>query len=105
MSALSGFKRRLQPNKVYLAQKVAEKKIEFAKNVVLERAKKDAEFAADVIKAVGENLPTEIKEACEKTIAESLVEKWDKTIEVSGETLKSAVIVESQPTPLVSPAG
>ena len=106
MSALTSFKRRLKPNKVYLAQKVAEKKIEFARNVVLERAKRDAEFAADVLKAVGENLPTEVKEACEKSVSDAktkaLVDKWEATTEVSGESLKTAVIIESQPTPLVS---
>ena len=35
---------------------------------MLERAKCDAEFAADVLKAVGENLPPEVQEACEKSI-------------------------------------
>ena len=71
MSALTSFKRRLKPNKVYFAQKVAEKKIEFARNVVLERAKRDAEFATDVLKAVKDNLPTEIKEACEKSVSDA----------------------------------
>lgn len=51
-----------------MAKEVEQKRIELARQVVLERAKKDAEFAADVLKAVGDNLPKEIKEACEESI-------------------------------------
>jgi hypothetical protein len=69
MSKLSSFRRHLKPEKVWLANQVAEEKIKIARQVVLERAKKDAEFAADVLKAVGENLPKEIKEACEASVA------------------------------------
>ena len=106
MSALTSFKRRLQPNKVYFAQKVASKKIELAKQIVLDRAKRDAEFAADVLKAVGDNLPTEVKDACQKCVSDAktkaLVEKWEKCELVTGEKLKETVIVESHPTPVVS---
>src|ERR1035437_6712402 len=106
MSALNGFRRRLKPNKVYFAQKVAEKKVEFARNVVLERAKKDAEFAADVLKAVGNNLPTEVKEACEKSVydakTKALVEKWEKTGLLEGTcSLNNVILIESQETPLL----
>lgn len=69
MSKLRSFKRHLDPKKVWLAQQVAEEKIKIARQVVLDRAKKDAEFAAEVLKAVGDNLPKEIKEACEASVA------------------------------------
>jgi len=111
MSALTGFKRRLKPNKVYVAQKLAEKKIEFAKQVVLDRAKRDAEFAADVLKAV-DNLPQEIKDACKKSVddakAKELVEKWEKTglLEGTGSnsSLSKAIIIESQEAPWIQDA-
>ena len=111
MSALNGFRRRLKPNKVYFAQKVAEKKVEFARNVVLERAKKDAEFAADVLKAVGNNLPTEVKEVCEKTIrtaaeTKALVDKWEKTGLLEGTcSLNTSVLIESKEKPLLDDEG
>jgi hypothetical protein len=69
MSKLRSFKRHLNPQKVWLANQVAEEKIKIARQVVLERAKKDAAFAADVLKAVGDALPKEIKEACEASVA------------------------------------
>ncbi|MCX6654467.1 MAG: hypothetical protein NTY03_05015 [Candidatus Bathyarchaeota archaeon] len=68
MSKLRSFKRHLNPSKVWLAQQVAEEKIKIARQVVLERAQKDAAFAADVLKAVGDALPKEIKEACEESV-------------------------------------
>ena len=68
MSKTRSFKRHLNPAKVWLANQVAEEKIKIARQVVLERAKKDAAFAADVLKAVGEGLPKEIKEACEESV-------------------------------------
>jgi hypothetical protein len=68
MSSLRSFKRHLDPKKVWLAQQVAIEKVKIARQVVAERAKKDAAFAAEVLKAVGDNLPKEIKEACEEGI-------------------------------------
>jgi hypothetical protein len=83
MSSLSSFKRRLNPKRVYLAEKVAVEKIKIVKQVVFERVQKDAEFATDVLKAVGDSLPPDLKAECEKTISESnakkLVEKWGAT--------------------------
>ena len=69
MSKLRSFKRHLDPAKVWLANHVAEDRIKNARQVVLDRAKKDAEFAAEVLKVVGDNLPEEIKEACEASVA------------------------------------
>jgi hypothetical protein len=75
MSSLSSYKRRLKPAKIYLATKVAEEKIKIAKQIVLERAQKDAVFAADVLNAVGDNLPPELKATCEKSISEAIPKK------------------------------
>ena len=75
MSSLSSFKRGLNPKRVYLATKVAEEKVRLAKKVVLERVQKDANLAAEVLKAVGDGLPPELKEACEKSISESKLNK------------------------------
>lgn len=85
MSKLRSFKRHLNPSKVWLANQVAEEKIKIARQVVLERAKKDAEFAADVLKAVGENLPKEIKEACEETIKNQPIVGGDETYKLTKE--------------------
>ena len=74
MSKTRSFKRHLNPQKVWLANQVAEEKIKIARQVVLERAKKDAAFAADVLKAVGDGLPKEIKEACEASVAKTATE-------------------------------
>ncbi len=131
MSKLSGFRRKLDPKKVWLANQVAEEKIKIARQVVIEQAKKDAQFAADVLKAVGENLPKEIKEACEasvkeKTLTETMTEdaktnpavkrlmeetkglvaKWDKTGLLDGikddiNPSKMAVLLESQPKQII----
>ena len=83
MSSLSGNCRRLNPSKVYVAQKTVVEKIKLARKMVLERAAKDAEFAADVLKAVGSELTAEAREICEKSVKDAhkaaLVEKWEKT--------------------------
>ena len=68
MSKLRSFQRHLNPSKVWLAKQVAEEKIKIARQVVMDRAKTDASFAADVLKAVGDALPKEIKEACEESV-------------------------------------
>ena len=69
MSKLHGFRRGLDPYRVALAQQNEKERVKIARQVVIERAKIDAEFAADVLKSVGDNLPKEIKEACEASIA------------------------------------
>lgn len=69
MSNLRSFQRHLNPQKVWFANQVSEEKLKIARQVVMERAKKDAAFAADVLKAVGDALPKEIKEACEASVA------------------------------------
>ena len=113
MSKLSSFKRHLNPQKVWLANQVAEEKIKIARQVVLDRAKKDAAFAADVLKAVGDALPKEIKEACEESVKQKditerlmeetkgLVAKWDKTGLLDGikndvDKSNMSVLIESE---------
>ena len=103
MSALSGNRRRLNPSKVYVAQKTAVAKIEIAKKVVLERAEKDAKFAADVLKAVGSELTDEARAVCEKSVKEAkqkaLIEKWEKTGLLNGTGSNNpdmAVLIPSQ---------
>jgi|FAXJ01.1.fsa_nt_gi hypothetical protein len=72
MSNLRSFQRHLKPEQVHLANQVSTEKLKIARQVVLDRVKKDAEFAADVLKAVGDSLPKEIKEACEKSVKNRL---------------------------------
>ena len=69
MSNLRSAARKLDRYRVMLAKETERQRIEVAKKVVKERAEKDLEFAQDVLKAVGDNLPKEIKEACEATVA------------------------------------
>ncbi len=61
MGNLRSAQRKLNKRNVWLAQEVARQRIILARKAVEDRCKKDAEFAADVIKAVGDNLPKEIK--------------------------------------------
>lgn len=68
MSKLRSFKRHLDPAKVWLANHVAEDRIKVARQAVMERAKKDAEFAAEVLRVMGDSLPKEVKEACEESV-------------------------------------
>ena len=72
---------------MWIAQETQKQKIALAKKMVEERCKKDAEFAADVLKAVGENLPKEIREAAEATIAQKKIEDM-KPIVGGDETYK-----------------
>src|ERR1039458_6098846 len=72
MSNLRSFQRHLKPDKVWFSNQVAEEKLKIARQVILDTAKNDAVFAADVLKAVGDALPKEIKEACEKSVKNSL---------------------------------
>ena len=80
-------KRNLSARHVWIAQETQKQKIALAKKMVEERCKKDAEFAADVLKAVGENLPKEIREAAEATIAQKKIEDM-KPIVGGDETYK-----------------
>ena len=88
MSKLRSFQRHLNPSKVWLANQVAEEKIKIARQVVLERAKKDAAFAADVLKAVGDGLPKEIKEACEESVKAHPVVVENPEAKVVAEAMK-----------------
>jgi rubrerythrin len=69
MSKLKSMARKLDRYRVMLAQETERQRIEVAKKVIKERVEKDLEFAQDVLKAVGNNLPAEIKKAAEETVA------------------------------------
>jgi hypothetical protein len=56
--------------KVLLAEQVQYDRVRNAQQIVREKCETDAEFAEDVLKAVGDALPLEIKATCEKTIAD-----------------------------------
>lgn len=117
MSSLRSLQRKLNPKKVWLAKQVAEEKVKIARQVVIEQAKKDAAFAAEVLKAVGENLPPEIKTACETSVQDAakqrlmeetkgLVKKWEKTGLLDGikndiDKSNLSVLIESQPKQLI----
>lgn len=111
MSTLGRFRKKLKLDKVWMAEQVAYERVALARQVVKERCEKDAEFAKDVLKAVGESLPQEIKEVAEATIAKDqakenqakmeeakrLVEKWSKTRLLDGhDPDKLPIILESQ---------
>ena len=69
MSKLKSLGRKLKPNRVDYAIKVHDKRRELAHNLIRERAAKDKEFAQDIINAVGDGLPSDIREIADKTIA------------------------------------
>lgn len=71
MSKLRSMSRKLKLDKVLFAERAQYERIQLARQIVKERCEKEAEFAKDVLKAVGKNLPQEIKEVCEKTIADN----------------------------------
>jgi len=68
-------KRGLNEKNVWIAQDVERKRNDLAKEFVKERIKTDAEFAKDVLKAVGEILPEEFKKTAEETIAREAISK------------------------------
>ncbi len=69
MSILRSAKRKLRTDKVLFAEQVRYERNELIKKAVVDRLKTDVEFAKDVIRAVGDNLPANIKEAADKVIA------------------------------------
>lgn len=75
MGTFRSLRRKLNAEKVFIAEKVAQKRTELVKAFVEERVKKDAEFAQDVLNAVGENLPENIKKAAEETVRNGTKEK------------------------------
>lgn len=103
MTKLNSYCKHLKPGKIYLAERVAAERIKLARQVVVDRAEKDAEFAKDVLKAVGDKLSPEAKAICEKSVADAkakeLAEKWEKTglLNVTGSVNSNmAVLIESQ---------
>lgn len=68
MSTLHSFKRHLSRKHVWLAEETQRQKIALAKKFVEERAGKDVEFAKDILKVIGVNLPDEIRKVAEDTV-------------------------------------
>ena len=81
MSNLRSARKKLDPDRVWIAERTRLEKLRIAKQVIVERAKKDAAFAAEVMKAVGDMLPKEIKEACEMSVASLSITDADKRAE------------------------
>lgn len=115
MGAARSLRRKLNAEKVWVAQEVAQKRTEIVKMFVEERVKQDAEFAADVLKAVGDALPENIKKAAEETVkngpretleeeTKRLYDKWKDTAVFDRETDPSLMtpIVESQAKELLN---
>jgi len=69
MSKSKSAGRKLDEKRVWIAQKVAQKRNELAKEMVKERIKTDAKFASEVLKSLGELLPEDFKKIAQETIA------------------------------------
>lgn len=80
MSKLRSARRKLNEKYIRIAQEVTQKRKDFVKELVKERIKKDAEFASDVLKAVGELLPEDFKKIAEETIANETSQKTEAQI-------------------------
>jgi ribosomal protein L31E len=80
MGKLRSIKRKLKLDKVQMAEQVQYERVKLAKKMVEERVKVDSEFAQDVINAVGENLPSEIRKFAEESIAKSRENKSTEII-------------------------
>ena len=92
MGNLRSAKRKLRQDKVWIAEDTQHQRIKIMQTVIAERAAKDVEFAKDLIKAVGENLPPAIRKTAEETIAREVQKQDDKvsadaytTTETSGD--------------------
>jgi len=104
MGKLKSAGRKLDPRRVQMAEQAFYAKHELAMKIVHERVKKDAEFAADVLKVARENLRPEILKDAQETVAKAkaetnrLVEKWSKTGLMDGvkDNLTQAVLLESE---------
>lgn len=109
MGILRSLRKKLNAEKVWVAQEVAARRKEIVKELVEARVKEDAEFAQDVLNAVKEGLPENIKQAAEETLknakTEAVVKKWENTgIFERKETDPSLMrpIVESQARELLN---
>ena len=108
MGNTRSLRRKLNAEKVFIAEQVAQKRTELVKKFVEERVKTDVEFASDVLKAVGDALPENIKKIAEETVkngkTDAVVKKWEKTGLFGPETDPSLMtpIVESQTKQLLN---
>jgi hypothetical protein len=94
MGNMRKFKRGLQSDKVYVAEKTQQEKMKLVKKMVSDRIQKDANFAKELIDTIGEVLPPEMKKEAEEKIAKTKadidavaaekLEKLEPTIEKAG---------------------
>jgi predicted transcriptional regulator len=96
MGNLRKLKRNLKEKNVWFAKEVEKQRIELVKKMLIERVEKDAKFAEELMKAIGENLPPEIKEAAMKALEPKVEEQ------VSKEPVPEAIKVEDL-LPTISP--
>lgn len=97
-------RKHLNHRKIWIAQQFQKKQIEKEKQIVAERVKTDVEFAKDVIKAVGDNLPDDIRKSAEKTIEmKRLADKWSN-VNLEPLNKETAIILESTPTSVLPAA-
>lgn len=82
MGNLRSSRRRLNEHSVQISKAIDRKKQEFAKKFIQERIGKDAEFAQDVLNAVGSNLPEEFKKLAEETIARESSKKEAEIVRI-----------------------
>ena len=68
MGKLRKLARGLQERSVYVAEQKQHKQIKLIQSLVAERASKDPEFAKDLLAAVGNNLPDQIREIAQNSI-------------------------------------
>ena len=68
MSKLKSLGRKLDPKRVEFAIQVHDKRKQLAHDMIKTRLETDKEFAADIIRAVGDNLPKDIREQAEKLL-------------------------------------
>lgn len=95
MGNLNSARRKLNAKSVNFAQQVEKKKLDLAKEFVKERVQKDAEFARDVLKAVGDLLPEDIKKLAQATIKNDAKkvneEHYKNEIELSAKAIADKV--------------
>jgi len=77
MSKLKSFRKKLIPEKVQLANYVAKEKRKIMHQII-----NDVNLASEILKISEENLPIDIKEACEEKIKNSKLEGVNSSQEI-----------------------
>lgn len=71
MGKLRKLKRNLRIDKVQLAEQTKFEQIKLVKEMCVKRATEDAGFAKEILDAVGDVLPPEVKKAAEESVAKA----------------------------------